>query len=313
VKAGQLLATITSPEIDQHCSKPARAARKVVANVALAEARVKRIKDVATSGAVSAQELDDAQAVYNSQLAAQRVSEAVVSRLETEQSYQKVVAPFDGVVTRRNIDRGSLITAGSGTSVSSLFELQQQTTMRVFVDVPQSWAMTIAPGTPAVVELREFPNEQFHAKVVRTSGALETSTRTLRTELHLPNADGRLMPGMYAQVKLSPANGHPPLVVPANTLVIDGAGVQVVTVGMTTASRARRSGSVGISGGRSKSSAASRQPLDWSSARATICAPVKRSRLLTRTNQPLRRVEARRARARRRSRINYFPPVVAMP
>jgi RND family efflux transporter MFP subunit len=231
VKAGQLLATIASPEVDQQLLEARARLDEGRANLALAETRLGRTKELFKTGAATQQELDDAQAVYNTHRAAQRVSEAVVSRLETEQSYQKVVAPFDGVVTRRNIDVGSLITAGSGASVSSLFELQQQTTMKVFIDVPQSWAASIAPGAPAAVELREFPGEAFEAKVVRTSGALDPATRTLRTELHLPNADGRLMPGMYAQVKLSLGGAHRPLVVPASTLVIDTAGVQVVTVG----------------------------------------------------------------------------------
>jgi RND family efflux transporter MFP subunit len=230
VKAGQLLATIASPEVDQQLNE-ARARRdEGHANVALAEARLKRFKEVAVSGAVSAQDFDDAQATYNSRLAAQRVSDSVVTRLETDQSYQKVVAPFDGVVTKRNIDVGALITAGSGTGVSSLFELQQQTTMRVFIDVPQSWAASITPGTSASVELREFPTEHFAARVVRTSSALDPSTRTLRTELHLPNTDGRLMPGMYAQVKLSLDNARGALLIPTSTLVIDSAGVGVVTV-----------------------------------------------------------------------------------
>ena len=203
VKAGQLLATIASPEVDQQLLEARARLDEGRANLALAETRLNRTREMSKTGAATQQELDDAQAVYNTHRAAQRVSEAVVSRLETDQSYQKVVAPFDGVVTRRNVDVGSLITAGSGASVSSLFELQQQTTMKVFVDVPQSSASSIVPGTPAAVELREFPGEQFEAKVVRTSGALDPATRTLRTELHLPNADGRLIPGMYAQVKLS--------------------------------------------------------------------------------------------------------------
>jgi RND family efflux transporter MFP subunit len=231
VKAGQLLATIASPEVDQQLMEARARLQEGRANLSLAESRLKRIKEVALTGAASKQDLDDAQGVYNSQLATQRVSEAVVTRLETEQSYQKVVAPFDGVITRRNIDLGSLITAGSGTNVSSLFQLEQQSTMRVFVDVPQNWAAAIAPNTTAIVELREFPNERFDAKVVRTSSSLDPSTRTLRTELHLPNTDGRLMPGMYAQVKLSLAGGRDTMLVPQNTLVIDSTGVSVVTVG----------------------------------------------------------------------------------
>ncbi len=114
--------------------------------------------------------------------------------------------------------------------MSSLFELQQQSTLRVFIDVPQSWAASITPGMTASVELREFPNDRLAARVVRTSSALDPSTRTLRTELHLPNPNGRLMPGMYAQVKLSLDNAHSALVIPTSTLVIDSAGVGVVTV-----------------------------------------------------------------------------------
>ncbi|HEY7091425.1 MAG TPA: efflux RND transporter periplasmic adaptor subunit, partial [Tepidisphaeraceae bacterium] len=230
VKAGQLLATIASPEVDQQLLEARARLEEGKANLALAETRLNRFKDMFKKSVATDQELDDAQATYNTQLAALRVSKAVVTRLETDQSYQKVLAPFDGVITQRSIDLGSLITAGSGTNVSSLFELQQPTTMRVFVDVPQSWAENIAPGTKATVELREFPNEQFQAKVVRTSNALDPSTRTLRTELHLPNTDGRLIPGMYAQVKLSVVNARPTLVVPTNTLVIDSAGVSVVAV-----------------------------------------------------------------------------------
>jgi len=230
VKAGQLLATIASPEVDQQLNEARARREEGYANVALAQSRVKRISEVSKTGAASVQDLDDAQALYNSRLAEQKVSDNVVSRLETDQSYQKVVAPFDGIVTKRNIDLGSLITAGSGTSVTSLFELQQQSTMRVFVDVPQSSAASISPGMKAIVELREFPNEHFEAKVVRTSNALDQATRTLRTELHVANTTGRLMPGMYAQVRFTLASAGSALVVPANTLMIDSAGVAVMTV-----------------------------------------------------------------------------------
>jgi RND family efflux transporter MFP subunit len=230
VKSGQLLATIASPEVDQQLNEARARREEGHTNLVLALSRLNRLKSVSVSGAVSAQQLDDAQALYNSQLAAQRVSDDVVARLETDQSYQKVVAPFDGIVTRRNIELGSLITAGSGANVSSLFELTQQGTMRIFVDVPQSWAPSITPGMAATVELREFPNEHFQASVVRTSSALDPSTRTLRTELHIPNTGGRLMPGMYVQVRFSVDNSHGALVIPTSTLVIDSAGVSVVTV-----------------------------------------------------------------------------------
>lgn len=230
VKAGQLLATIASPEVDQQLLEARARLEEGKANLALAQTRLNRFKDMFKKSVATDQELDDAQATYNTQLAALRVGEAVVTRLETDQSYQKVVAPFDGVITQRKIDLGSLITAGSGTNVSSLFALQQQTTMRVFVDVPQSWADSIGPGTQATVELREFPNETFRAQVVRTSRSLDPLTRTLRTELHLPNTDGRLIAGSYAQVHLSVDNTRGALTIPASTLVIDSAGVSVATV-----------------------------------------------------------------------------------
>lgn len=231
VKAGQLLATIASPEVDQQLLEARARLEESRANVALAQTRLNRFKAMHNTSVATDQEVDDAQQVFNTQQAALKVSEAVVSRLETDQSYQKVVAPFDGMITRRNIDLGSLITAGSGSSVTSLFELQQAGTLRVFVDVPQSFSPSVQAGTTASVDVREFPNERFEAKVVRTSGALDPATRTLRTELHLPNTDGRLVPGMYAQVKLALTDGRQPLVVPANTLVIDSSGVSVVTVG----------------------------------------------------------------------------------
>src|SRR5262249_35228389 len=156
------------PEVDQQLNQ-ARARRdESHANVVLAKSRLKRNQDLSSTGATSTQQIEDAEAQYNSQLAAQRVADNAVTDLETQQSYQKVVAPFDGVITKRNIDLGSLITAGSGTNISSLFELQQQTTMRVFIDVPQRWSASITPGTTASVELREFSSEHFAAKVVRT-------------------------------------------------------------------------------------------------------------------------------------------------
>lgn len=230
VKAGQLLATIASPEVDQQLLEARARLNESKANLDLAATRLKRFQDMFKTSVATDQEVDDAQAVYNTRLAALRVSEAVVTRLETDQSYQKVVAPFDGVVTKRNIDKGSLITAGSGANVTSLFALEQPATIRVFVDVPQTSAESIRPGTSAAVEFREFPNEQFKAKVVRTAGSLDEATRTLRTELHVANGDGRLFGGMYAQVKLSPEAKQRPLVVPASTLVIDAAGTSVVMV-----------------------------------------------------------------------------------
>ena len=167
------------------------------------------------------------------------VSEAVVSRLEKEQSYQKVHAPFDGVVTQRNVELGSLVTAGSSAGITPLFRIEQTGVLKVFVDVPQTAAPSIGVGQPVDVEIREFPGRRFEGKVVRTAGSVEPTTRTLRTEVHLPNAGGELMSGLYAQVRLPVRDPRRPLRIPAASLVVGAAGPQVVTVEAGNALRRR--------------------------------------------------------------------------
>jgi RND family efflux transporter MFP subunit len=230
VKAGQVLAEIESPETDQQLREARATLERNRADLALAGQRLGRIQALWDRQAANRSELDDLTAQHNAAVAAVRVSEAVVSRLETEQSYQKVVAPFDGVVTQRNVELGSLVTAGSAAGVTPLFRLEQDGVLKVLVDVPQSAAPAVTVGQSVKVEIREYAGRSVEGKVVRTAGSVDPGTRTLRTEVHVPNPKGDLLAGLYAQVNLPVRDPRNPLRIPAAALVVDAAGTQVVTV-----------------------------------------------------------------------------------
>jgi RND family efflux transporter MFP subunit len=150
-----------------------------------------------------------------------------------------VVAPFDGVVTQRNVELGSLVTAGSSAGVPPLFRLEQDGVLKVLVDVPQSAAPSVAAGQAVRVEIREFGGRQFDGKVVRTAGSVDPGTRTLRTEIHLPNPKGELLAGLYAQVDLPVQDPRKPLRIPAAALVVDATGTQVAAVDARGVARRR--------------------------------------------------------------------------
>ena len=158
-------------------------------------------------------------------------SEANVQRLLALQSFQRVEAPFAGIITVRGIDRGALIAAGSGNGAGPLFRIARIDTLRIFVNVPQTYVRSIAPGRPAMVVVPEFPQRTFAGTIASTAGALDATSRTLLTEVRLRNDDRALMPGMYAQVKFRVPPAEDVWVVPATTLVTRGAGSQVVAVG----------------------------------------------------------------------------------
>ena len=230
VKAGAVLAEIESPETDAQLREARATLRQNRANLALVSQRLDRAKKARETQAVAQAEVDDLTAQLNAATAAVGVAEAVVSRLETDQSYQKVVAPFDGVVTQRNVELGSLVSAGSAAGVTPLFRIEQDGVLKVLVDVPQTAAPSVTTGQAVQVELREQPGRKLQGKVARTAGAVDAATRTLRTEVHLPNADGKLLSGTYAQVHLPVRDPRNPLRIPASVLAIDAAGPQVVTV-----------------------------------------------------------------------------------
>jgi len=230
VEAGQLLAVIEAPELDQDLERASVHLEEARANLTLARSTLQRIRSLLQAHAVSEQEYDDQKVRVNSAEAAEKAGQADVRRLTALQSYERVVAPFAGTITARNVDKGALVTSGSGSSLSSLFSIADTSGLRVFIDVPQTAAAGIAEHQDAEVLLRELPGKVFQGKVVRTARAIDPATRTLRTELFLPNLSGELLPGMYVQVKLTVGREHPGVLIPARTLVLRKEGPQVVVV-----------------------------------------------------------------------------------
>ena len=286
VKAGQLLAVIASPEVDQELAQgraaveQARAAlEQANANLAQARAQVNQAnanvaqaqanEELAATtndrwtrlvdrGVLPKQQGDERRSAFNARhaetnaaIAAETTAEANVGsrtadvsaaraaidaqlanvrRLEQMQSFERVLAPFDGVVTERRIEKGDLISAGSGTD-RNLFTVAQSTTLRIQVSVPQNYAVDLQPGQDAEVTLRERPGETFHGKIARTAESIAAATRTLLTEVQVDNSSGRLLPGMYAEVKFTLQRSHPVVLIPGSALVANAQGTRVAQVG----------------------------------------------------------------------------------
>jgi RND family efflux transporter MFP subunit len=230
VREGQLLAVIESPEVDEELARARVRVREAKANLVLAQSTLARIQTLLKTNAVSEQEQDDQQSRVNSAEAALRGGEADVRRLESLQSFQRVVAPFSGVITSRAVEKGALITAGSGSALPNLFTIAQVDVLRIFLDVPQKYSVAVNPGSSAKIVVRERPGRAFEGKVVRTSASLDRASRTLLTEIHLPNPDRTVLPGMYVQVRLGLERDEPAIVIPARTLAILNKGPHVVTV-----------------------------------------------------------------------------------
>jgi len=238
VEAGQLLAEIETPEVDQELNQARANVAQAIANADLARATLTRWQQLVDQKVVSPQEFDEKRSAADARAADLRVAQANVKRLEELQGFEKIVAPFTGIVTARNIDNGNLVSAGSGQT-APLFRLAQTDTLRIYVTVPQTQSRSIAPGQSATVSVREIPDKTFSAKVVRTAGAIDPASRTLLTELQLPNEDDQLFPGMYAEVKFAlPQDGHT-LLVPGNSVMIRSDGPKVLVVDAKQTIRAR--------------------------------------------------------------------------
>ena len=285
VKAGQLLALIASPEVDQELAQgkaaleQARAASEQAnANLAQAQAQVNQAKanvgqaqaneEIAATtnerwtrlvdkGVLPKQQGDERRSAFNARhaettaaVAAEATAEANVGsrtadisaaratidaqaanvrRLEQMQSFERVLAPFDGVVTERRIEKGDLISAGSGSD-RNLFSVAQSKTLRIQVSVPQNYAVDLQPGQDAEVTLRERSGETFHGKIARTAESITAATRTLLTEVQVDNSSGRLLPGMYAEVKFTLPRSHPVVLIPGSALVANAQGTRVAQV-----------------------------------------------------------------------------------
>jgi RND family efflux transporter MFP subunit len=176
-------------------------------------------------------DLDAAQANVAAAEANVTANEANVRRIRELQSFQKVRAPFDGVITVRNVDAGVLIAAGSAANNTPLFRMAQTESLRIIVNVPQTFMTSMAPGLGAELTVREFPQRAFNARVVSVSGALDPTSRTLLTEVQMPNQGGVLRPGMYAEVKFHLTRSDPPLMIPASALIVSFGQPRVATVG----------------------------------------------------------------------------------
>ena len=230
VEAGQLLAEIETPEIDQELNQARAAAQQAAANLELARATLKRWDYLLQKKVVSAQEFDEKKAGSDARQADVTAAQANVKRLEETQGFQKIVAPFSGIVTARTVDNGMLVSAGSAGQSQPLFRVAQTDTLRIYVTVPQTYASSIKPDQNATVSFREISDKAFSAKIVRTAGALDPAARTLLTELQVANTDRKLFPGMYAEIKFAfPQDGRT-LLIPGNTIIVQSDGPKVLTV-----------------------------------------------------------------------------------
>ena len=230
VKAGQLLAEIETPEIDQQLWQARALLATAQANLDLARSTAARWQSLLKTESVSRQETDEKIGDLAAKKAAVDAAAANVKRLEQMQSFQKIDAPFDGIITARNIDIGALINAGSNGPGKELFHMAATHTMRVYVEVPQVKSQVAKPGTAAELTLPELPGRRFHGRVARTSGAINPSSRTLRAEVDVDNPEGTLLPGAFVQVHMKlPAAVHA-LTVPVNATMFRSEGMTVAAV-----------------------------------------------------------------------------------
>jgi RND family efflux transporter MFP subunit len=230
VKAGQLLAEIETPELDQQLDQARAELNTSQANNRLAEITANRYQDLAKTDSVSKQDVDNAAGDFEAKKAMVASAESNVRRLEQLQSFEKIYAPFDGVITARNTDIGHLINSGAGGPATELFHIADTRTVRVFVNVPQDYSQSARPGLDADLTLQEFPDKRFEGKLVRTANAIDLSSRTLLVEVDVNNPTGELLPGAYAQVHLNVAAGAPAAILPVSAMLFRSEGLQVAIV-----------------------------------------------------------------------------------
>jgi RND family efflux transporter MFP subunit len=230
-KKGQLLDVIETPEVDQQLQQSLSNLNTAKANLALAETTKNRYEGMIRSNAVSQQDVDNAVGTYNANKAIVEANQANVKQLEALQSFEKIYAPFDGVVTARNTDIGDLINSGSAGGVKTdLFHIAQPGTLRVYVNVPEEYSQGTKVGMTADLSLAEFPGRKFQGKLVRTAEAINMTTRTLLIEIDVNNPAGELLTGSYAEVHLKVPTQASTLLLPVNTLIFRSEGLRVGVV-----------------------------------------------------------------------------------
>jgi len=230
VRKGELLADIDTPEVDQQLIQARADLETAKANAKLSHITATRYEDLIKTDSVSKQEVDNAAGDLAAKQATVASAEANFQRLSELESFKHIYAPFSGVITRRNVDLGTLINAGNGGSTQLLFSLAQTDPMRVYINVPESAAPSIRSGLSASLELTQLPGRKFEGKVVRTAEAIDPVTRTLLTEVDVPNKTGELLPGGYAQVHLAVHVDGQRVQVPVNALLFRSEGLRAVVV-----------------------------------------------------------------------------------
>jgi RND family efflux transporter MFP subunit len=229
VTAGQVMAQIESPEVDHQVDQAKADLIQLQANLDLAKRTLDRWQALAHDSVVTALDVDTKQAAYDAAAGNLRAGQSNYRRLLQLQDYERVVAPFSGVVTSRTIDNGMLIDAGANSN-KPLFTVAGTDTIRVYVDVPQSAIAMVQPGQKATVVIRELPQDAFEGTVVRNARALDAASRTLLTELQIANPKRILLPGMYAEVRFQIKTDGQTLVIPANALVVRTEGPEAAVV-----------------------------------------------------------------------------------
>jgi len=230
VKAGDLLAEIDTPELNQQLRQARADLQTAEANNRVAQATAKRVRALLPTQSVSAEQDDQASSDAAAKAALVASNEANVKRLEELVAFEKVVAPYDGIVTARETDVGNLINAGSGAG-AELFRVADTSKLRIYVQVPQSYAPRVKPGVAVSLNFPEFPGRAFEAKLVRTADAIEPRARTLLVELEADNSKGELLPGGYVDVKFKLPAGTRGVRVSANALLFRAEGPRVASVG----------------------------------------------------------------------------------
>jgi RND family efflux transporter MFP subunit len=230
VRQGELLADIDTPEIDQELSQARADLGTSLANENLSKITANRYEELIKTDGVSKQEVDNAAGDYAAKKATVASAQANVRRLEELESFKHIYAPFSGVITRRDTDIGHLINAGNGGAAQELFVVAQTDPIRCYVMVPEVYAPAIHAGLGAYLELAQYPGQKFQGKVVRTADAIDLASRTLNTEVDVPNKDGQLQTGGYAQVHLQVGITGERLQVPVNALLFRSEGLRAAVV-----------------------------------------------------------------------------------
>jgi RND family efflux transporter MFP subunit len=229
VTKGELLADIDTPEVDQELLQAKANRQQIVAQLDLAKISAQRWENLRKTDSVSQQETDQQTNGYQQAVANLAASDANVRRLEQLEQFKHVYAPFSGVLTKRTVDPGALINAGA-TSGKELFDIARIDPLRVYVNVPQAYAPAMKVGTQAAVVLQEFPGQKFMGTIQRTAEAIDPTSRTLLTEVDVPNKDGKLLPGSFGEVHFTPHIATQRVTVPVNAMLFRQEGPQLAVV-----------------------------------------------------------------------------------